>query len=76
MRAANSPVWPGCFWRADSHEGHGQKAGVVVAGGGLVPVPIDQRACVGEKEPLTQASGCDLGGQPRGRGTALAPGWG
>lgn len=51
---------------------------MIVAGGGSLPVlvPIEQRECVGEEEPLTQASGCDLGGQPRGRGTALAPGWG
>lgn len=34
-------------------------------------VPPDPRAC---EEPLTQASGCDLGGQPRGRGTALLQG--
>ena len=38
--------------------------------------PTDERECVGEEEPLTQASGCDLGGQPRGRGTVSAPGWG
>lgn len=44
-----------------------------MAGGGVLPalVPPDPRAC---EEPLTQASGCDLGGQPRGRGTALLQG--
>ena len=69
---------PGCSLRADPHEGRGHRAGVSVAGAQLLPglAPTDQRECVGEEEPLTQASGCDLGGQPRGRGTASAPGWG
>lgn len=78
MRAAELPSLAGCASRADPHEGRGQRAGVSVAGAQLLPglAPTDQRECVGEEEPLTQASGCDLGGQPRGRGTASAPGWG
>lgn len=39
-------------------------------------VPTTSGSVWGEEEPLTQASGCALGGQPRGRGTASAPGWG
>lgn len=31
---------------------------------------------VGEEEPRTEAPGCAWEGQPRGRGTASAPGWG
>lgn len=51
---------------------------MVLSGGRLLSrlVPTDKRWCVGEEEPLTQAAGCALGGQPRGRGTASAPGWG
>ena len=78
MRAAELLSLAGCSSRADPHEGRGQRAGVIVAGSALLLglVPTVQRECMGEEEPLTQASGCDLGGQPRGRGTALAPGWG
>lgn len=78
MRAAELPSLAGSSPRADLHEERGQRAGVTMAGGSLVlwGRSHHERVCVGEGVALTQASGCDLGGQPRGRGTASAPGWG
>lgn len=39
-------------------------------------VPAGEPGVRGGGERLVEASGCAVGGQPRGRGTAAAPGWG